>query len=70
VSQPTGLQQLAPPDRISVRRIGEEICRERCVPLGRDVFAEALNLWFQGYRPRPAAPRAVAPRLPARTSAG
>lgn len=45
------LARLPVPDRNTVRRIAEEICRERQVVLSRGVLTEAINLWFQGYRP-------------------
>lgn len=45
------LRRLAPRERIVVRRIAEELCRERDVALGSRIFSEAMNLWFQGYRP-------------------
>jgi len=51
VSLPTRLQTLHPADRITVRRIAEELCRERRCALGQAVMLEAVNLWYQGYRP-------------------
>lgn len=35
----------------TVRRIAEELCRERSSILTAEIWSEAVNLWFQGYRP-------------------
>jgi len=51
VALPSRLEKLHPKDRITVRRIAEEICRERRLSLSQAVMLEAVNLWFQGYRP-------------------
>ena len=40
-----------PGELLTVRRIAEEICHERSSMLTRELWAEAVNLWFQGYRP-------------------
>lgn len=45
------MDKLTSADRITVRRIAEELCRERDLPLTRGILTEAVNLWFQGYRP-------------------
>jgi hypothetical protein len=57
---PKRLERLHRSDRITVRRIAEELCRERSCSLSQQVMLEAVNLWFQGYRPAARTPAAIA----------